>query len=411
MADYYPIIARAVANLPQNSDAARRACYDRARSGLIALLRGRSEAEVIRERQSLEDAIHRFETGSQIGVRSPKLPVAPIQPRDVSSAAGQKVATPAPVAKDQPTSNNRADNLESQAAQWKATQKGRLPKIFLPCRHCLTQAEVNFDPPKNCPACGSLFLGKRPTLLRLIQITMLLLIVFFFAYVIPAGTKDILRSPGAPILFQTLLHHELLLHIVGVAILGTLAAFLTGGLEIISSVVKPVREREKWLRYSSAIVTKIAEEERLKVRAWLRARSLLAPYQRFSEWDLIRQDPFVLHEYRKNTSENIRFDSVKREVQDSMPNKLESLLVDLEWVNNFIDCTRTNWLPSEECFESYGCDSPALIDFVKRIQRTTAAKTKSTKGELLLRWIADRTPSTAPRLKELLLADKAPAVA
>lgn len=65
MADYYPLIARAVAALPQNTDETRRALYDRARNALLAQLRGRtpalSESEVMRERQSLESAIRRLE--------------------------------------------------------------------------------------------------------------------------------------------------------------------------------------------------------------------------------------------------------------------------------------------------------------------------------------------------------------
>jgi hypothetical protein len=65
MADYYPLIARAVANLPQNTDAARRALYERARRALSAQL-GRqsptlSAADVNRERQSLDEAIRKVE--------------------------------------------------------------------------------------------------------------------------------------------------------------------------------------------------------------------------------------------------------------------------------------------------------------------------------------------------------------
>jgi hypothetical protein len=66
MADYYPLIARAVAGLPQNTDETRRALYDRARNALVAQLRGRTsmlnEAEIIRERRALDDAIRKVET-------------------------------------------------------------------------------------------------------------------------------------------------------------------------------------------------------------------------------------------------------------------------------------------------------------------------------------------------------------
>ncbi|WP_204271369.1 hypothetical protein, partial [Citrobacter freundii] len=66
MADYYPLIARAVAGLDANSTGEqRRALYERARSALIAQLRGvqppLSESEITRERLTLEEAIRKVE--------------------------------------------------------------------------------------------------------------------------------------------------------------------------------------------------------------------------------------------------------------------------------------------------------------------------------------------------------------
>ena len=40
MADFYPILARAVAGLSETSPEARRAIYDRARAALVSQLRG-----------------------------------------------------------------------------------------------------------------------------------------------------------------------------------------------------------------------------------------------------------------------------------------------------------------------------------------------------------------------------------
>ena len=58
MADYYPLIARAVAGLDRNSGDARRALYERARAALVAQLRGvtpaLNESDVTRERLALE---------------------------------------------------------------------------------------------------------------------------------------------------------------------------------------------------------------------------------------------------------------------------------------------------------------------------------------------------------------------
>src|SRR5271167_3690884 len=67
MADYYSLLSRAVANLPQPSPAsARRAIYDRARKALIAQLRSLKpqlpESDIAREENALEAAVARLET-------------------------------------------------------------------------------------------------------------------------------------------------------------------------------------------------------------------------------------------------------------------------------------------------------------------------------------------------------------
>src|SRR5437868_13637411 len=65
MADYYPLIARAVAGLDKNTGDARRALYERARTALVAQLRGvtpsLSESDVTRERLALEEAVRKVE--------------------------------------------------------------------------------------------------------------------------------------------------------------------------------------------------------------------------------------------------------------------------------------------------------------------------------------------------------------
>jgi hypothetical protein len=66
MADYYPLIARAIAGLDSTATGEqRRALYERARSALIAQLRGvqppLSESDITRERLTLEEAIRKVE--------------------------------------------------------------------------------------------------------------------------------------------------------------------------------------------------------------------------------------------------------------------------------------------------------------------------------------------------------------
>lgn len=91
MADYYPLLARALDALPDRSPALRRAVYDRARSALIAQLRSLDppvpEADIDLERQALDTAIRRLETEygapaapEETAPPAPPLPPAPPEP-------------------------------------------------------------------------------------------------------------------------------------------------------------------------------------------------------------------------------------------------------------------------------------------------------------------------------------------
>src|ERR1700731_3046471 len=67
MADYYPLIARAISGLdPSAPGESRRALYERARAALIAQLRSvqppLSESEIPRGRLSLEEAVRKVES-------------------------------------------------------------------------------------------------------------------------------------------------------------------------------------------------------------------------------------------------------------------------------------------------------------------------------------------------------------
>ncbi len=68
MADYYPLIARAVSGLEKSTGEARRALYERARTALVTQLRGvtpaLSESDITRERLALEEAIRKVEAES-----------------------------------------------------------------------------------------------------------------------------------------------------------------------------------------------------------------------------------------------------------------------------------------------------------------------------------------------------------
>ena len=124
MADYHPLIARAVAGLEKNTGENRRALYERARVALVAQLRGVApaldESEITRERLALEEAIRKVEAEAARNARevsaaqhhqarraaatarrraaSPRPPVALSSPRTVSSltVSSPEDAAPAP---------------------------------------------------------------------------------------------------------------------------------------------------------------------------------------------------------------------------------------------------------------------------------------------------------------------------
>jgi hypothetical protein len=81
MADYYPLIARAVTGLDKSTGEARRALYERARTALVTQLRGvepaLSEADITRERLALEEAIRKVEAEAARRPRSETPPPAP----------------------------------------------------------------------------------------------------------------------------------------------------------------------------------------------------------------------------------------------------------------------------------------------------------------------------------------------
>lgn len=80
MADYYPLLSRAIAGLPENTPETRRAIYDRARVVLLQQLRAvdppLSEADIEREQIALDDVIARIESEY-----APPVQDDPLEPR------------------------------------------------------------------------------------------------------------------------------------------------------------------------------------------------------------------------------------------------------------------------------------------------------------------------------------------
>jgi hypothetical protein len=93
MADYQPLISRAVAGLDQNTGENRRALYERARSALVNQLRSvdppLEEADITRERLALEEAIRKVEAEAarQAPAEQPTPP--PAAPKEKPSLGAQ----------------------------------------------------------------------------------------------------------------------------------------------------------------------------------------------------------------------------------------------------------------------------------------------------------------------------------
>ncbi|MGJ4905193.1 hypothetical protein ACQR10_18995 [Bradyrhizobium sp. HKCCYLRH2060] len=103
MADYYPLIARAIAGLDPNAPGeSRRALYERARAALIAQLRSvqppLSESEITRERLSLEEAVRKVEAeAAQRAREAQRASSGAARPGDALRRAGARSSdAPAP---------------------------------------------------------------------------------------------------------------------------------------------------------------------------------------------------------------------------------------------------------------------------------------------------------------------------
>jgi hypothetical protein len=103
MADYQPLIAKAVSGLEKNTGEARRVLYERARKALVGQLRNMTppltESEITRERLALEEAIRKVEADAARRMRlEPSQEGAPATPAESPPSSEGQAATPAPQA-------------------------------------------------------------------------------------------------------------------------------------------------------------------------------------------------------------------------------------------------------------------------------------------------------------------------
>ena len=103
MADYYPLIARAISGLdPSAPGESRRALYERARAALIAQLRSvdppLSESEITRERLALEEAVRKVESEAAQRARDASRPPDPARAGNAARANARATPRPSDVA-------------------------------------------------------------------------------------------------------------------------------------------------------------------------------------------------------------------------------------------------------------------------------------------------------------------------
>jgi hypothetical protein len=125
MADYYPLIARAVEALDKNTGENRRALYERARTALVAQLRGvvppLEEAEITRERLALEEAIRKIEAESARRAREETRAPPPVRRPEPAPQRDEPAvqthtpaaAEPAPPPRDLPPGERRSLSEEA----------------------------------------------------------------------------------------------------------------------------------------------------------------------------------------------------------------------------------------------------------------------------------------------------------
>jgi hypothetical protein len=133
MADYYPLLAKAVAAQAQSDPEKRRAIYDRARKALLAQLRAIEppipDADIERESQALDDAVNRLENelgaapeavapspaeSAATGASRPgRARLRPLPPRPSLRSSGGKPTAPIAPGADA----TRAENSPAAAAE------------------------------------------------------------------------------------------------------------------------------------------------------------------------------------------------------------------------------------------------------------------------------------------------------
>lgn len=145
MADFYPVLSRAVGALKEDTPEARRAVYDRAAQVLVAQLRGMNppipETEITRQRLALEEVVARIER-ERAQAAAGQASVAAPRPVPVSVAAApapppplpEKMAEPEPQLRlpHDPLPEPLPESLPEALPEAKPTRPSRPPQVDAP---------------------------------------------------------------------------------------------------------------------------------------------------------------------------------------------------------------------------------------------------------------------------------------
>jgi len=167
MADYHPLIARAVDGLGTSTGEARRALYERARAALVAQLRTieppLSEADITRERLALEDAIRKVEGETVRKARVEPRPAAPPLRPSAPIAKPQAPPPPAtPARRDRPSQPTGGTPLTQRPpAAWPDMQRPGTPRAEPPPPNPNASAADNAPQTGTQPSARSRILSAR----------------------------------------------------------------------------------------------------------------------------------------------------------------------------------------------------------------------------------------------------------
>lgn len=175
MADYYPVLKKTVAALPENTGAARREIYQRARKAIVAQLKAYdpplSPSEITAEQLRLEESIRKVEAEAAretLGFSATQQPVAtprpatpppaatpkPPQPAAPQAPAPERPAPAAPAARPTPAAEPPRDTLKS-AIEEARKLGGAADQASRSARGALESDPAPATPPKREPTLGA----------------------------------------------------------------------------------------------------------------------------------------------------------------------------------------------------------------------------------------------------------------